>query len=142
MVLSRASSPLSNDSGFRSGKFLTQASSNSCSAPSRSRLFRSTIRPRAIILSRRMVGQLRARGEGRRSRDQLQNGEEEAWVDSESSSLGSRPATRHSLFPLQRALLDLVPQPEDEHADEEQDGTENRDIVGKKLPVDEGPRDQ
>ena len=47
-----------------------------------------------------------------------------------------------SFFPLERALLNLVKKAKHEHADEEQDRSEDRDIVGQKLTVDKSPRHQ
>src|SRR5437868_6174103 len=47
-----------------------------------------------------------------------------------------------SLLPLERALLDLVDQAEDEDADEKQNRAEDRDVVREKLAVDERPRNQ
>ena len=57
--------------------------------------------------------------------------------------LSSRMAGRGLLaLPLEGALLDLVEQAEDEHADEEQDRAQDGDVVGEELAVDEGPRDE
>src|ERR1051325_2764083 len=47
-----------------------------------------------------------------------------------------------SPFPLQRAFLHLVEQTEDQHAEEKQNRSQNRDVLGEKLAIDERPWDQ
>src|SRR5581483_5068293 len=60
---------------------------------------------------------------------------EENWLGAPRGTLA-----RRSLFPLQRALLDLVDQAEDEDAEEKQDRAEDRDVVGEEFAIDERPR--